>query len=578
MPARKYVLFLLSLAFLSVPAFAQTASSRVPGEFAAEGSGTGSSAQAAVESAKIAAVNALVKSVIKRDAVFRDLLMGEAFKNDWFRDTESKELADKSWEAKTVVRIDEGAVDALYYGRYSTTVGALLDGAEAALAEASPLVADGGARESNGDLGGAETSYLRAASKADEAMRLVGPVEDAVFFSTTGNRKAPELKAMIAALRSSADEGLKRVKAGRDRLAVDSAHKNVLDLLQTVDDELKGLETAAAELYPIAEAPRSYEAEKLAAARARAASALDSLARRRRLVSEKEAGLTADMEYPKTRVKLILDRIDALSNSFRSVSSSVGGELFRRSPPVQAVSWFFGHAPLDVVAVGFTFPYGAAPGSTGIDLSALPLRLDARGEAAFSLGDGGIWCRATALYDSELLFGGDESVSLSQGVDIGFFGKGLFAVGFRWDWLRSVGESRGTPVKTVSVTFGSSGAGLGSKRWVPLWITTFSWELPPFDGFIFARDVNLGIESVIRPSTWLRLEAGASSRVREASDGGYRYAASGKLGFGFRLPVFRPILWRVSYEGTYRAPIAAGNVEWSGAASGAFRFGLEYAF
>ncbi|MFA6506370.1 MAG: hypothetical protein WCT14_09740 [Treponemataceae bacterium] len=578
MSSGKMALFFLLPLLFGVPVLPQTAPSRTLGEFVAEGTGSGTTAQQAIESAKISAVNALVKSVIKRDTVYRDLLMSEAFKNNWFHSIETKESEDKRWEAKTVVRIDEGIVDALYYGRYSTTVGALLDRAEAALTEADPLIADGGNRESNSDLGGAETAYRRAASKADEALRLVGPVEDAVFFSTVGNRKALELKAMVGTLRAAAAEGLDRIKESQQRLAVDSSYKNVLDLLQTVDEELRVLQVTADELYPISDAPRSYGAERLSSSKDRAAASLEALARRRTLVKEKESGMSEQMEYPRVRMKLILDRIDLLESSFRAVSAAANGELFRRSTPVQAAVWLFNHAPIDAVAFGFVFPIGVKPGNEGIERETLPYRLDARAEGSFSVGSGGIWCRTTAFYETERLLGGIDSTSLSQGVDVGFYGNGLFAVGFRWDWMRQIGEARGKLIKALALTVGSAGQGLGSKRWVPLWITTFSWELPAFDGFVLARDVNLGMESVLRPSTWLRLDAGVSSRARELPGVGFGYLVSGKIGFGFRLPALRPILWRVSYEGAYRSPLSDDGVEWTGIVDGAFRFGLEYAF
>lgn len=574
MPAAKPWFFMLSLCLVVLPLHPQPR-----GVLSASGSGSGVSSGEAIDAAKIAAVNALVSSTLKRDVVYRDLFLSEAFKNDWFSETHSKQVSGKRWEAQTVVSVDEGVADALYYGRYSTTVGALLDDAENAVSEAEPLLADAGRLESNGDLGGSETAYRRAAGKLDEAQRLIGPVEDAVFFSSIRKRKSPELKALIAALRASADEGLGRLKESRGRLASDAANRNVLDLLQSVEEELNDLEAAADEFYPIASAPRSYETQLLSAARDRSETATDALEKRRELVQDQSKGLSVEMEYPRIRVDFVLDRIDTLSRRFRSTTKAVKGELFRRSPPVRAAAWTFGHSPRDMIAVGLQFPNGIQPGSEAVERVSLPARANLRLEGAFPIGSGGFWCRTSAVYETERLYGDIDSTVVTQEASAGFYGDKLVGVGIRWDWSRRIDGTAGDPLTALSLTLGSPGDSLGSKRSVPLWLTTISWEIHPFQDLSLAREANLGVSSVLRPSPWLRLEAGVSSRARVLPGADDSYLASAEAGFGFRIPPLRPFLWRLSWEGRYRAPFVDDEVEWdAGETVGAFRFGIEYSF
>ena len=565
--------------FIALSAFISPLHSQPRGVFSAAGTGTGMSSGDAVDAAKISAVNALVASELKRDVVYRDLLLSEAFKNDWFSEISSSQVSPKRWEARAVVSIDEGIADALYYGRYSTTVGALLDDAESAVSAAEPLLAEAGNLESNGGLSGSETAYRRALGKLEEAQRLIGPVEDAVFFSSVRKRKAPELKTLIAALRASASDGLERIKGIRDRLAMDEAYRNVLELLQSVEAELEGLEAAAAELYPLASAPRSYETERLSSARDRAEAGSEALASRRSLVLDLSKNLPAETEYPRGRVEFVLDRIDTLARRFGSAERSVKSEIFRRSPPVKTAVWTFGHAPRDTIAVGVLFPGGISPAAGGPEVLDLPFRANLRLEGAFPIGSGGFWCRTVAAYDRELLYGDVSHAALAQEAAAGFYGEKLVGMGIRWDWSRRIGGTSGDPITAVSFILGAPGESLGERRTVPLWVTTFTWEMHPFRNPTLGREANLAVSSVLRPSTWLRLEAGASSRGRVVPGGEPSYLAGADAGFAFRIPPLRPFLWRVAWEGRFRAPMEDGEVLWdSGETAGAFRFGLEYSF
>ena len=214
------------LLFCVSPSFAQN------GVLEASGYGTGANQGVALEAAKIDAVNALVMRNMKRDVVYRDLFLSEAFRNDWFGKPSYVQQGKGKWTATVPIAVDEGIADALYVGRYSTTVGALLDQADAALTDLEAMLAQGGLEESNGVLGASETSYRQAEAKANEILRYLGPVGDATFFSSQGHRKAPELKVLIDALLKSALDGIARIRESQDKLAMNQSARNVLDLIR----------------------------------------------------------------------------------------------------------------------------------------------------------------------------------------------------------------------------------------------------------------------------------------------------------------------------------------------------------
>jgi hypothetical protein len=106
-----------------------------------------------------------------------------------------------------------------------------------------------------------------------------------------------------------------------------------------------------------------------------------------------------------------------------------------------------------------------------------------------------------------------------------------------------------------------------------------SWEFPGEGEFVLSRDLNLSLETVLRPSPSLRLEAGLASRARSAVDGKLSYLAEADAGLGFRLPFLKPLLWLVRWEGRYLAPVEGGELKGNRAETDhTFRFGVEYAF
>jgi len=545
----------------------------------ASGSGKGKTQAKALEAAKIEAVSVLVRTVMRRDTVYRDLFLNEALKNDWFLQENPARKDKDGWIVELEVRVDPGIAEALYFGRYSTTVSALLDQADEAIGTVEALLAEGSQKESNADLGGAETAYRLAEAKIAETLRYIGPVEDATFFSSNGNRKALEIKTLMASFRDSALEGLARIGESRDKLTMDQNYRNVLETMDAVEVELSTASSSADALHPLATSPKSYSAESLRVGLEKAKSTIVTLERRKKMLDQQAGTLSAAMEYPLARSELLTGRIVALLRELRSSASVVERELFARSPAVKALVWGFDHVPSDRLAMGMLFPIAMKPGQDGPETNSPEFQLDVSAEGAFSLGSGGFWGRTTASMGSDPLIGDASSSYLEQQVDAGFYGTGIFGLGLRWDWSRNVGNLSHDPVSALVVHLGSAGNDLGGRRAVPMWLLSASWEFPGEGEFILSRDLNLALETILRPSPSIRLEAGLASGARSLESGTLSYLAKADAGLGFRLPFLKPILWRVLWEGRYLAPVEGGEVKGNQSETDhAFRFGIEYTF
>ncbi len=575
--------FLITL--LSVPLAAQSESpGAASGFFVAAGAGAGESQAEAEDAARLDAANNVVFKEMRRDAVYRDLFVPEAFKNGWFESIESAKDAEGKWTAAATIRVDESLAEALYLGRYSTTVGALLDEAEEALLAIRALQEAGGTAESNGELGPAESAYRRAESKSVETMRYLEPIEDAIFFSSVGNRKAPELKALIAAAKAACADGIARIRAVQERLAMDAEARNVLDLLDSVEAELENIEETADALHPLAAAPRSYETRLLRLSRERGEDALESLERRRGIVNERTAALGVDMSYPKTRADLVLDRIDALDESLDTSVRAIAAELRKRTPVVRFATWAVAHEPRDYLSIGYLIPYGIALMDGGTERAELNSVWEARAEGALPMSGGGFWIRGRLKAGDEDLTGASDRTT-TMAVDIGFFSDRLFGLGFRWDWRREDGSgNRIDSIPAIAVTFGGVGEGLGEKTYAPQWTLTAAWEFPDGEVEEFGPEaipldlMNLTLDAVIRPSSWVRFDADASFRTRTRESADWWIGSAG-VGIGFRLPILKPLLWRLRWEGCTVAPVLDNEIERDAAKStGAFRFGFEYTF
>lgn len=566
--------------FLAVPErlFSQQENSSV---FSAAGSGTAVSRDEATEAARLDAASTLIFNKMKRDRVYRDLFIPEAYKNGWFHDVDVSQNPDSSWTATAQISVDESLADALYVGRYSTTVTNLLDSAETGLGELEILLSDGGLSESNAELSVAETAYRRAEAKAEEILRYLDPVEDAVYFSSLGKRKSFELKALISSLRDSALDGIDRIHESQSRLAISEQAANILSILNGIESELSSYEKSAEELFMIASAPRSYTAESVRSAKEKSILLRENLLHKKTMAERAVLDLPVDSSYPRVRSDLLLDRIQALDLRLNDTESSLSRELVYRSAPVRTLAWILNHDPKEIASISVIFPWSVYPDNGSSVWTKFPVYGEAHAEGAFPLGELGFWC-ATDIYAGRETVLHAAHKKISQSVSAAFYSRSLTGLGFCWDWLRS--ESDGTAVPSmaaVQLVLGTAGEGLGTKRAVPLWLNTVSWELPLNGDFSSASAINLGIESRLRPSSWIRIEADAAFRIRELPENeeADNWIGSAGAGFAFRLPVLKPLLWCIRWEGAMQAPLEGSVVDFDAAdAQGAFRFGVEYTF
>jgi hypothetical protein len=340
--------------------------------------------------------------------------------------------------------------------------------------------------------------------------------------------------------------------------------------------------------------------EQLRIAKDKGLSARSSLEQRRGMVRNAAVGLPPDMAYPRARAEQLTDRIQSAERQLKASDSAIADELVRRSVPVKVASWVLNHEVGDNLSLSLIFPLGVSPAQGNTRVLSVPAYLEARGEGAFAVGTGGFWCRSLFRYGQESLAELSD-LAVSQNAELGFFGKNLLGVGFQWDWFRS--GRPGVPaysISALSFVFGTTGSGLGAERPVPLWVTSFSWELPRGQIMLLPSMLNLGVRTALRPSVWIRIEGDAAARTRPAAlsvapGTASAFAASATspgaaldseawvgmagVGFAFRLPVLKPFLWRFRWEGALTAPISGGEILASGrTARGVFRFGLEYTF
>ncbi len=575
MPRLKMFCLIMCLMFSIVPsAFTQNS-----GMMRGTGESVGNTEALALEAAKLDAINDLILNVLKRDTVFRDLFVPEAFKNDWFVGAESYMTEDGLWAASISINVDEGFIEALSLGRYSTTVGALLDQAERAIMEVETALAEAGRKESNGDLGGSETAYRQAEAKTTEALRYIGPVNDAVYFSSIGNRKAPELKSLLEAYSETAKAGVMRIEEGRDRLSLDQDYRNAIDFLGTVEVELVNIEAAISDLRSISTSPPSYETERLRTESEIGRVQRESLKRHRLLVIQERKKLDPSMEYPALRAGMVLDKIDSLSRLIDAARSAVGKELFNRSAFAQSSLWALNHEPKEYLNIALFSPFCFRLDSGDVETAAIPVRWEARAEGAVSIGKGGVWGRTRLVSDEEPLLVAANVLAARQDLELGFFNGVLIGGGLSWDWFRNSTEGNKLPsIMSVHILLGAAGQALGTDRILPLWTLALAWELPRGDSFILARDLNLKLESVIRPSHWVMINTELASRARESGDGSLVWVGNIRQGFGFRLPFLKPLLWRFDWEGGLYNPLVEGQFSDAGRTKSQFRFGIEYSF
>lgn len=525
--------------------------------YVAEAGGEGDTEAEAQNDALRAAI-AVVMESLGKDRLFSELfLKNPPVTMEWKRLSSVKGAASTTVRVRLVV--DDESLRLLYNASYVSTVSTMLDGAEARLADAERLGLDARKAESDGQLGRAMSLYWQSRDACDTALDLLSPIGDAAVFSTTGKKKAPELREVIAAVRGSAVSGYDRIKAAERGLAEDEELSSALSALEAIEGEV-----AAAETWSQGVAPRAARIEGTPKAELQAFS--DELGARYRALSDArlalgrvEESVPRSKEILRSRIEVARRRVDGIADYARKTKAGVDREI--RDPAIararrsQNIRWVFLHEPSGALALRVYTPFGIDPAAKDIRLvDTERFEFSLRSEGAFGR-DKGVWIATAFRKDDAALStpnsAGDavKNTGYSQYIDLGFYGNGLFGAGFSWDWLRDVDRETVGKRPALRLLIG----GMSESRDEAAALAVLSWEFPyESETFEWANVLNVGLDAFLRLGKAVELDAGVALRTRENSEEGYDTSLRYSIGAGFRLP--KPFLWGLEYAGHASAP------------------------
>ncbi|AEJ18816.1 hypothetical protein [Gracilinema caldarium] len=541
---KKYLL--LNLLFI-IPLFLFAQKS---GVYTAIGHGKAASKDAALEAAQLDAVNVMVFTVLHRDSLYRDLFISEALRNGRILNQELQKSAAGLWQATITLEIDEGLADALYVGRYATTVINLLDQTETEVASIDQLFLHGEQAESEGNLGSAETYYTQAQTKIDTVLRFLNPVEDAYYFSSQGKRKAPELKILMASYKENSIKGIERVRKAQSQLNMAQNIAQTLLLYEQIEKALLPIETVRDNLFQISISPRGYTEEQLRTTQLQCKQQQKSLYLQKMQFLRASEGLDLSKSHNSesyiSKRKVLLElRITELDRQLVAINSKLSRELFWRSNSISALRWVVNHEPAHYFSLGVRLPIGLKPEEQGPEINTIPLNVQFYAGGPLPLeSNHGLWLSTKLQTGSEYVYA-NHLKNIQQEVVLGFYKSRLFGLGIRWDWNRE--EQK--PIVALESIWGNPGNEFGQKSIQPLWLHTLSWEIPRESNHILAY-LNGGLVSTFRPNSFLGLSTKIASRVRyDSSTNTPFWVGSAGVDFFFRLPILRPFQWSIGWEG-----------------------------
>lgn len=566
-------------------ALMQSLSAQERGIYSVKGQGKGATREAAMEAAKLDAINTLVFSVLHRDQLFRDLFVSEALREGRLIKQETQKNPLGTWQAMVTIEIDEGLPEALYAGRYATTLINLLDQAEEEIPGIEKLLQDASQAESGGSLGSAETFYTQAQTTIDSMLRYLNPVEDAFYFSSQGKRKAPELKILLSSYKDTSQKGIDRVRKAQSQLNIAQSTQQLLSIYNQIEAALIPLEQGRDDLSRIASSLSSYTTDQLKTAEEQCRQIQSGLSLQKNQFVRASEGVSPSVlqneQYILSRKNLLDLRLKDLDQQLSTLSRKFSWELFQRSTPVSALRWAINHEPAQYVAINFRLPWGLKPSDDGPVALSVPPSVGFSAEGSLTLNSAsGLWGRSSIQAGSEYIIdparlAAAGLANVRQELAIGFFRPSLLGLGLRWDWNRE-GQR---PVTVIEAVWGIPGSSLGQRRPLPLWVNTLSWEIPGETKHVLSY-INGGLDSVLRPNSYIGFSLSLASRVR--SDAVYdrpSWIGSAGLGFNFRLPVLRPLQWRIGWEGYISSPLTDMGLrsdEFTG--NHGFTWGLSYVF
>lgn len=541
----------LNLAFLSGLPKGTTFAAVGP-NYIAEANGTGLTESEAQNDALRMAISVIMES-LNKDRLFSELfLKNPPITMTWKKLSSGKGIS--SWSVTLQLVVDDESLRLLYNTAYVSTVSTMLDGAESRLSDAERLSQDARTAETDGELGRAMSLYWQARDVTDSGLELLLPIGDAAVFSTFGKKKAPELREVLSAVRTTVISGYDRIRAAEQGLALDEELTSSLAELDTIEADL-----AAADTWGSSISSKSARIEGTPKAELRAFS--DELEVRYRMLSDSRMALgriedtvPGSKEIITSRIDVDRRRIDNLSGYFRKTKAAVDREIrdpaIARAKRSQNIRWAFLHEPSGALALRMYSPLGLDPSSDEIRFADTGyFEFSLASEQAFG-NDGGVWI-ATSMEKSDTILSmvaTDGSLSKNTGytqlVDFGFYGRALWGAGFRWDWLRQI-ESQTVKKRIAFRIFLGD---VDRLSHMASWQLALSWE-PPYDlpRFELVNSLNVGLDAHARLGSAVELDAGLSVRPRESVSGTYDSSLEYSIGAGVHLP--KPFLWGLEYSG-----------------------------
>jgi hypothetical protein len=576
------VLTFLVLPFMTIHGQRRDASFEVQGlDYVVEATGRGATEADAVNDARLAAILQAMES-LGRDRLFTELLLKNPPVTMSFR-LLSSDKAFNGWSVRMRLVMDDESLRLLYNSLYVSTVTTILDSAEANLLAAEKLGAEARSAETDGQIGRAMSLYWQARDASETGLGLLEPVGDAAVVSTSGRKKAPELREVLLAVRTTMANGYERIKSAERNLADDREQASVVEALSGIEDLLLETDAWMKSISPLVSRVEQQAREDLIAIRDQMDLRSKTLAESRLVLSRLDKLVPRSNELLGSRIdiaRLKIDRSAAyITTSRKAVDREIRNPAIVRARRAQTARWLLLHEPTRSLSVRLYSPFGFDPESN--DFSVLDTdRVEFGISAEKSFGaTSGLWVRTTLRKDDAVLAVpvGTKNTGYSQTLDLGFYGQVLFGAGFGWDWMR---RSDGEFLERKTVIRAFAG-GMTEQPRSPLWFAVLSWELPydtddfaGVDGLLWYNVLNFGLDATLRLGAFAELDAGLSWRARETTspagtlDEVFRYS----IGAGFRLP--KPLLWGIEYTGHTASTSGSSQSE----AASYVRLFMEYTF
>lgn len=560
--------------FLGLSVFPERLGAQPETRYEALGTGKGKTRDLALEEAKINALEEIVYHEARKDPLFRDLFIPEALQQGEFQVIEASQQNKESWSGTVRASVERSLVEALYVGRYATTVVTLLDAAETAIPDIEKLLSEAARLESNGVIASAETTYAQARSKIQEVLRYLGQIQDASYFSSIQKRKAPELQKLLQSYDGTAQEGIARLRKAQQQLDKTATAQRILEIFAEIENALIPIEETLTQWRPVSASPQSYSQEVLEEIQAGLKQKKEYLVAQKKTFVQASQGISQEDLYVYARKTMLQNRLSLVEGELSRMEQRIHQELCWRSPVVQSTVWLINHIPTDIFSLGMYAPWGIVP-ANGYPRS-VPLAWQAylTVQGAVPLGEGGLWGSSSLYGGAEYSLGEDTVVS--QQVLLGFYGKTLWGAGVRWDWWRQEPAQSSSLRFAVALSGGLPGPSYGKKVQRPLWLNTFWYEIPS-GVFHMARYLNLSYESELNPSPYVQFRWWLTSTSRNGEDAVPLWVGWAGLEAAFRLPILKPFRWKIRWQGAMTAPLQDVLIDGTLLETkGAFGFGLEY--